>query len=247
MVPFVVTSLILQGLPDKLPMHYDLQGNIDRWGGKTEELIFPIIILLFTGFWHVMIAYYERKAKMVPKDKDNSESKVKEMTTDKVASVSKAQAAAKSNSKLLTIVGICMAVMFGVMHFAILYASCVQANAGLSTMTLDIGKLTCTLAGIFFIIIGNFLPKTKLNSTVGVRTPWSMYNENTWRLSNRLGAWLMIIAGLLTVLTTVVADGNISTILLVVYLIAASVVLIIYSKIVYDRERRAESKKDELK
>ena len=74
-----------------------------------------------------------------------------------------------------------------------------------------------------------------------------MYNENTWRLSNRLGAWLMIIAGLLTVLTTVVADGNISTILLVVYLIAASVVLIIYSKIVYDRERRTESKKDELK
>ena len=220
-------------------MHYDLQGNIDRWGSKTEELIFPIIILLFTGFWHVMIAYYERKAKMVPKDK--------EMTTDKAASVSKAQAAAKSNSKLLTIVGICMAVMFGVMHFAILYASCVQAKAGLSTMTLDIGKLTCTLAGIFFIIIGNFLPKTKLNSTVGVRTPWSMYNENTWRLSNRLGAWLMIIAGLLTVLTTVVADGNISTILLVVYLIAASVVLIIYSKIVYDRERRAESKKDELK
>ena len=233
MVPFVVTSLILQGLPDKLPMHYDLQGNIDRWGSKTEELIFPIIILLLTGFWHVMIAYYEKKAKMIPEDK--------------AASVNKAQAVAKSNSKLLTIVGIYMAVMFGVMHFAILYASCVQANAGLSTMTLDIGKLTCTLAGIFFIIIGNFLPKTKVNSIVGVRTLWSMYNENIWRLSNRLGAWLLIIAGLLTILTTVVADGNISTILLLVYLIAASVVLIIYSKIVYDRERREESKKDELK
>ena len=233
MVPFVVTSLILQGLPDKLPMHYDLQGNIDRWGSKTEELIFPIIILLLTGFWHVMIAYYEKKAKMIPEDK--------------AASVNKAQAVAKSNSKLLTIVGIYMAVMFGVMHFAILYASCVQANAGLSTITLDIGKLTCTLAGIFFIIIGNFLPKTKVNSIVGVRTLWSMYNENTWRLSNRLGAWLLIIAGLLTILTTVVADGNISTILLLVYLIAASVVLIIYSKIVYDRERREESKKDELK
>lgn len=214
-------------------MHYDLQGNIDRWGSKTEELIFPIIILLFTGFWHVMIAYYEKKAKMIPEDK--------------AASVNKAQAVAKSNSKLLTIVGICMAVMFGVMHFAILYASCVQANAGLSTMTLDIGKLTCTLAGILFIIIGNFLPKTKVNSIVGVRTPWSMYNENTWRLSNRLGAWLLIIAGLLTILTTVVANGNISTIMLLVYLIAASVVLIIYSKIVYDRERREESKKDELK
>lgn len=214
-------------------MHYDLQGNIDRWGSKTEELIFPIIILLLTGFWHVMIAYYEKKAKMIPEDK--------------AASVNKAQAVAKSNSKLLTIVGICMAVMFGAMHFAILYASCVQANAGLSTMTLDIGKLTCTLAGIFFIIIGNFLPKTKVNSIVGVRTPWSMYNENTWRLSNRLGAWLLIIAGLLTILTTVVANGNISTIMLLVYLIAASVVLIIYSKIVYDRECREESKKDELK
>ena len=241
MMPFVVTSLILQGLPDKLPMHYDLQGNIDRWGSKTEELIFPIMILLITGFWHALITYYEKKAKAVTEDKNIFENNVKMSTMDNTDLANRAHTAAKSNSKLLTIVGICMAAMFGVMHFVILYASCVQANAGINTMTLDIGKLTCTLAGIFFIIIGNFLPKTKLNSAVGVRTPWSMYNENTWRKSNRLGAWLMIIAGLLTILTTVFADGNISTILLIVYLIAASAVLIIYSKVVYDRERRGES------
>ena len=44
-IPVVVTSVVLQFMPDVIPMHHDLEGNTDRWGSKTESLIFPIIIL----------------------------------------------------------------------------------------------------------------------------------------------------------------------------------------------------------
>lgn len=34
-----------QSLPDKIPVNYDLQGNITRWGGKGNLLVYPIIML----------------------------------------------------------------------------------------------------------------------------------------------------------------------------------------------------------
>lgn len=41
-IPLIVTCVVLQFMPDVIPMHHDLQGNTDRWGNKAESLIFPI-------------------------------------------------------------------------------------------------------------------------------------------------------------------------------------------------------------
>lgn len=30
-------------MPDKIPMHYDIAGQIDRWGNKSELILLPII------------------------------------------------------------------------------------------------------------------------------------------------------------------------------------------------------------
>ena len=49
-IPLIVTLFVLRFLPDELPAHYDFEGNIDRWGSKYEELIFPIIILVLALF-----------------------------------------------------------------------------------------------------------------------------------------------------------------------------------------------------
>ena len=44
----VLTAVVLQFMPDSVPMHYDLTGNIDRWGSKYENLLFPVIILFLS-------------------------------------------------------------------------------------------------------------------------------------------------------------------------------------------------------
>lgn len=64
MIPVVVTSVVLQFMPDIIPMHHDLEGNTDRWGSKTESFIFPVIILFITLFWHLLIYVFEKKSKM---------------------------------------------------------------------------------------------------------------------------------------------------------------------------------------
>lgn len=215
-IPLMVTSIVLQFIPEKIPMHYDLEGNVDRWGNRVEQLIFPVLILIITGFWNIMICHFDKKAKMANTEKEVTE--------------------ARSNGKLLCIVGISQAGMFGVMHFFMLYGSYIEAVAGLDHAAFDIGKISCILSGIIFIVLGNFMPKSKKNAAVGVRTTWSLYNDNTWRKSNRFGAISLIIAGLLTIITTIFLNGIMSTVMLIVYLIISSSITIIYSKIVCAQE-----------
>ena len=80
------------------------------------------------------------------------------------------------------------------------------------------------------------MTKAKKNSVVGVRTVWSMHNDNTWRKSNRFGAICIIVTGLLTIVTTVYTSGMTGTIFMLIYLLLATVVAVIYSKKVYDKE-----------
>lgn len=220
MLPVIVTSIVLQFMPDVIPMHHDLAGNTDRWGSKMESFIFPIVILFITLFWYILICVFEKKSSRANTEKEQME--------------------AKSVAKVLGIVGLSEAIMFGIMHYFILYSSYVQAITGSSKPTVDIAKVSCILGGIVFVVLGNIMTKAKKNSVVGVRTVWSMHNDNTWRKSNLIGAICMICAGLLTIITAVFVNGTISTILMLVYLILASVIAVIYSRIEFDMERKKE-------
>lgn len=215
-LPVVVTSITLQFMPDVIPMHHDLSGNTDRWGSKMESFIFPAVILLITLMWHMLVRVFEKKAVKADSEKEQME--------------------AKSSAKVLGIVGLTQAIMFGIMHYFVLYSSCVQALSGGSRATVDIAKVSCILCGIMFVVLGNFVTKAKKNAAVGVRTVWSMHNDNTWRRSNLIGAICIICAGVLTIVTTVFANGTMSTVLMLVYIILASVIAVVFSKKVYDEE-----------
>ena len=215
-LPVIVTSIVLQFMPDTIPMHHDLAGNVDRWGSKTESFIFPVVILVITLFWHLLISVFEKKAAKGKTEKEQME--------------------AGSNAKVLGIVGISQAVIFGVMHYFILYSSCKEAEMG-SEAAVDIAKVSCILCGILFIVLGNFMTKTKKNGVAGVRTSWSMYNDVTWRKSNRIGAYCFMIAGLLTVITTAFFDGVVSTVFMLIYVLIAAAVAVVYSKKVYEQEK----------
>lgn len=47
---------IWPSLPDRVPMHYDMSGNIDGWGGKGSILIMPII----GGLMWILLTILER-------------------------------------------------------------------------------------------------------------------------------------------------------------------------------------------
>lgn len=57
------------------------------------------------------------------------------------------------------------------------------------------------ILGIAFIIIGNYLPKTKQNYTLGIKLPWTLNDEENWNKTHRLGGKLWVIGGVLIMLT----------------------------------------------
>lgn len=44
-------------VPEKIPMHYNALGEIDRWGGKNEMVVLPIIGLLLYALLTVVIFF----------------------------------------------------------------------------------------------------------------------------------------------------------------------------------------------
>ena len=60
----------------------------------------------------------------------------------------------------------------------------------------DIVKISNIIMAILFIAIGNYLPKTKRNYTVGFRTPWSLESDENWNKTNKTAGKLWVICGI---------------------------------------------------
>lgn len=73
----------------------------------------------------------------------------------------------------------------------------------LLTTTVSLGMavdfaFTMNLAlSLLFIVIGNYLGKTRRNFWMGIRTPWTLSSDVTWERTHRLGGWLFVAVGLL--------------------------------------------------
>lgn len=48
LLPFVVVMVALPFLPDQIPAHYGINGEVTRWGSKYETLIFPFLTLFLS-------------------------------------------------------------------------------------------------------------------------------------------------------------------------------------------------------
>ena len=49
--------------------------------------------------------------------------------------------------------------------------------------------------GVLFILIGNYLPKTKQSYTMGIKLPWTLNSEENWNRTHRLAGFLWVLGG----------------------------------------------------
>lgn len=57
---FVIAGLFFSMAPDQIPAHYDIHGQVDRWGSKYEFILLPTFNLLFGG---IMVWLARREGK----------------------------------------------------------------------------------------------------------------------------------------------------------------------------------------
>ena len=54
--------------------------------------------------------------------------------------------------------------------------------------------------GVIFIIVGNYMPKTHQNYTVGIKIPWALHDVENWNKTHRFAGMVWIICGVVLVI-----------------------------------------------
>lgn len=60
--------------------------------------------------------------------------------------------------------------------------------------------LVTAFLGSIFIILGNYLPKTHRNHTIGIRIPWTLSDDKNWHKTHRMAGKLWVLGGSLILL-----------------------------------------------
>lgn len=88
--------------------------------------------------------------------------------------------------------------------------------------------------GLILMVVGGILGRVRKNFFLGIRTPWTMRNDEVWDRTHRLGGKLFMLAGLLLVINAFVRLDLRLTLPAVVVLMLIPVV---YSWIIYRQLR----------
>lgn len=89
--------------------------------------------------------------------------------------------------------------------------------------------------GLLFAVIGNYMPKTKMNYTIGIKVPWTYSSEENWRATHRFAGKIWVIGGLLLIPACFLPNGWAVTVM-IVNLSVLAIVPIVYSWRFYKKE-----------
>lgn len=84
--------------------------------------------------------------------------------------------------------------------------------------------------GVLFILIGNYLPKTKQSYTMGIKLPWTLASEENWNRTHRLAGFLWVLGGVFFIVMSFIGW---SVPAFVIPLVAMVLVPMVYSYLLY--------------
>ena len=84
--------------------------------------------------------------------------------------------------------------------------------------------------GFIFVIIGNYLPKTRQNYTIGIRISWTLANEENWNRTHRLAGYLWVGGGIAVIAAAFI---GLPVAVGIGICIAAAIIPIVYSFILH--------------
>ena len=225
LIPAVFTAALYRSLPDTMPMHYDVHGTVDRWGSKNELIIIVAIFLAVTAFIAFQVRNFEKKAENTDEEK--------------------AKTGFINNAKVTAITGLICSVFMAVVFVFINLAGVKMVSEGGDIISMDATRIICIGMGIMFIVMGNYIPQTRRNSIIGVRCSWTMYNDTTWSKSNRFASYLVVAAGVITVILALAMANVMNALLItVVLMLVICTISLIYAHKVYVEEVNSGKDRD---
>lgn len=87
----------------------------------------------------------------------------------------------------------------------------------------DMDKTGVLFLGVLFLVWGNYLPKCQQNSTVGIKLPWTLWDEEIWNATHRLGGKIWVAGGAFLLVSALFPAALIPWVLVVAILVIALV------------------------
>lgn len=197
--PLVYLAIIWSRLPATLPMHFNLQGEVDRYGTKTEFLGFVLFLTaLNIGTYYLVINAY----RFGPNKKYTNENR----------SVIARLAVGIS-------VFMCAITLYAMFSISTLKNGIVAFG----------GKFAFVAVGLLYCLIGNYMYNIKPNSMVGIRIPSTLNNEYNWKKTHRFAAKIWFIGGLLMSLLCLILSYNRAFIAFIIFTALLTIVPVLFS------------------
>ena len=109
--------------------------------------------------------------------------------------------------------------------------------AGLGT-DFNLFRLVLLFIAIIFLVVGNYMPKVTRNSYLGIKVPWTLYNEENWNATHRFCGKVWVLCGLVTLAGVFLPETFIIPLLLIP-LIALVLSCTLYSYLYYRKQVKA--------
>lgn len=223
----LMTAIVMRCLPLRIPMHFNAQGEVTRIGYKYE-----LYIMLALS---AVTALVSRGNMVSLKDK-----------VDK-AEDERSKATAETNCFVFSLVYLCIILFMVGIEIALMVISFSAVDVsgefqgiGIFTMMMNI------MMSLMFIALGNVMPKVRRNATFGVKTSWSMYNDETWARSNRIGGKLFVAMGFVSLIVALVVESVYAMAIVFGLVIVVAIASIVVSYCIYSevKENEEYSKRD---
>lgn len=153
---------------DRIPVHWDINGQPDGYGGKFEGLmIVPIVGVALVALFAVIPLIEPRREHLL------------------------------SSMPAYALVWLALLAYLSLMHVALLFTAFGHQ--------VNMATVLGSGIGLLFIVIGAVLGRVHSNFMFGVRTPWTLSSEKSWRLTHRLAGRMFLWAGVATLVAGVIA------------------------------------------
>lgn len=102
--------------------------------------------------------------------------------------------------------------------------------------SLQDGSILFALIGGLFAFLGNYFQTVRPNYFVGIRTPWTLENEEVWKRTHRIGGIIWMIGGILMIaMAFLLRDEMAKGISMAVIIGILTIVPIVYSYVEYKK------------
>ena len=180
--PTIIGLLLWNRLPDRLPVHFGINGEPDAYGPKAVYVFLSGTLML--GL-HLLALF------VTGRDPKNAN------VSDRIMNLA----------------------IWAVPAISLFTSLLIYGYALGKPMNLE--KALTVLLGMTFILIGNYLPKTRQNNTIGIRLPWTLKDAENWNMTHRYSGYMFVFAGIILLVSLFLPQSVRTSINLAVVIVAA--------------------------